>query len=212
MASVLGSLLTGFVLIPLVGLEQTLSVATGLVIIASATALLMSGGGLAARTLAAGPLVIALVVGFSAARWDRELLASGSYNTRRTCRLASTVETALNAGTLLYYKDGPTGTVSVKRLTGTLSLAIDGKVDASTAGDMLTQKLLAHLPLLLHDDPIDVCIIGLGSGITLASALIHPIADVDVLEISPRGGRGVAPLRASATSPLDDPRTRLLVG
>ena len=36
---------------------------------------------------------------------------------------------------------------------GTTTLAVDGKVDASNRGDMLTQKLIAHLPLLLHDNP-----------------------------------------------------------
>src|SRR5207244_1308182 len=35
------------------------------------------------------------------------------------------------------------------------------QVDASRFGDMLTQKALAHLPLLLHPDPKEVCIIGL---------------------------------------------------
>ena len=63
------------------------------------------------------------------------------------------LESALKAGTLLYYREGASATVSVKRLTGTLSLAIDGKVDASTRSDMLTQKLVAHLPLLLHPHP-----------------------------------------------------------
>ena len=85
--------------------------------------------------------------------WDRELLASGSYKYASAVAPGLDVETALKSGTLIYYRDGATSTVSVKRLTGALSLAIDGKVDASTAGDMLTQKLLAHLPMLLHGDP-----------------------------------------------------------
>ena len=62
--------------------------------------------------------------------------------------------------------------MSVKRLTGTTTLAVDGKVDASNRGDMLTQKLIAHLPLLLHDNPREVGIIGLGSGVTLGAALL----------------------------------------
>ena len=44
-------------------------------------------------------------------------------------------------------------TVAVRDAAGTTSLAIDGKVDASNAGDMLTQRLLAHVPLLLHPAP-----------------------------------------------------------
>ena len=76
------------------------------------------------------------------------------------------LETLLKAGTLLYYREGAAATVSVKRLTGTTTLAVDGKIDASNRGDMLTQKLVAHLPLLLHDNPREVGIIGLGSGVT----------------------------------------------
>ena len=86
---------------------------------------------------------------------------------RRSCPKDLDLETLLKAGTLLYYREGASATVSVKRLTGTTTLAVDGKTDASNRGDMLTQKLVAHLPLLLHDNPRDVGIIGLGSGVTL---------------------------------------------
>jgi len=41
----------------------------------------------------------------------------------------------VEAGEMLSYREGSTGTVTVRRLTGTISLAIDGKVDASNAGD-----------------------------------------------------------------------------
>ena len=37
------------------------------------------------------------------------------------------LETQLKAGTLLYYKDGAPATVSVKRLTGTTTLAVDSE-------------------------------------------------------------------------------------
>ena len=50
---------------------------------------------------------------------------------------------------------------------------------------MLTQRLLAHVPLLLHPAPRAAAILGLGSGVTLGSALRHPIERADVLEISP---------------------------
>ena len=61
--------------------------------------------------------------------------------------------------------------------------------------DMLTQKLLAHLPLLAPRQTATVYIIGLGSGVTLAAALRHPIDRVDVSEISPEV------IAASAYSP-----------
>ena len=117
-------------------------------------------------------------------QWDRLLLSSGAYKYAIAMRGPS-LETALTAGELLFYREGSTGTVAVRRLAGTVSLAIDGKVDASNAGDMLTQRLLAHVPLLLHPDPKRVAVLGLGSGVTLGSALTHPVSEATVLEISP---------------------------
>ena len=63
---------------------------------------------------------------------------------------------------LLFYDDGPGATVSVERNQAVLSLKIDGKVDASTGSDMMTQELIAHLPLLMHPRPDTVLVIGLG--------------------------------------------------
>ena len=144
--------------------------------------------------------------------WDRELLASGLYKYARQVPAGADVEAALRAGTILYYREGATGTVSVKRLTGDRSLAIDGKVDASTSGDMITQKLLAHLPLLLHPQPQTVSIIGLGSGVTAGAALVHPVAAVEVVEISPEVIEASSHFTAENRRALDDPRTRLIEG
>ena len=210
-AAMAGSLATGFVLIPALGLEGTLSVATGLLGLGALLAAWFSGAALTTRAVVLVPSVVALLVALTGEPWDRELLASGSYKYASSVPPGLDVETALKSGELLYYRDGASATVSVKRLTGSLSLAIDGKVDASTAGDMLTQKLLAHLPLLLHGDAKEICVIGLGSGVTLASALTHPVTRVDLLEISPQVVEASRLFVQGGRSPLDDPRTRLIV-
>ena len=100
----------------------------------------------------------------------------------------------------------------MKRLTGTTTLAVDGKTDASNRGDMLTQKLVAHLPLLLHDNPREVGIIGLGSGVTLGAALAHPIARADVLEISREVVEASSFFREETGTPLPIREPRLIVG
>jgi spermidine synthase len=113
---------------------------------------------------------------------------------------------------LPYYKEGATATVAVRQAAGTTSLAIDGKVDASNAGDMLTQRLLAHVPLLLHPNPKRVAVLGLGSGVTLGSALSHPIDQADVLEISPEVAAASRFFEPENGAALRDPRTRLILG
>ena len=212
LASVAGSLSAGFIAIPMFGLHRTMQTGIGLLLIAAAIAALT--GRLSTRARIAGlvPAVVAAGLMLVAPAWDRELLASGGY--KYAARIPKDVDlpAALKAGSLLYYREGPSGIVSVKEVTGERSLAIDGKVDASSAGDMLTQKLLAHLPLLLHADPDAVCIIGLGSGVTLAAALVHPIEAVDVVEISPEVVEASSFFAAENRGALKDARARLILG
>jgi spermidine synthase len=211
-AAVAGALAAGFLFIPLLGLEQTLRLVSALLILAALVAALWGRLSPRARVIAALPPAGAVAMLIWSPPWDRELLASGAYLYAPDVPPDLELEPALKAGTLLYYRDGAASTVSVKRLTGTLSLAIDGKVDASSSGDMLTQKVLAHLPLLLHPTPRDVAIIGLGSGVTLAAALLHPVARADVLEISPEVVEASRFFAVENRNALADPRTRLILG
>jgi spermidine synthase len=210
--SVSGSLAAGFLLIPWLGLQSTLRVVCACLV--GAVLLVAAWGRLPKNTRLAAVLATAasaVIVGFSPP-WDRDLLASGAYLYASFVPRDLDLDTLLKAGTLLYYRDGASATVSVKRLTGTTTLAVDGKTDASNRGDMLTQKLVAHLPLLVHDNPRDVAVIGLGSGVTLGSALRHPIARADVLEISPEVVEASAFFAAENHRALDDPRTNVIVG
>jgi spermidine synthase len=212
--AVIGALGAGFAAIPLVGLQRTLQIGTVALLGAAVLVAARAALSVPQRLSVLGAAAVAAAMVAWSAPWDRQLMASGVYH-RASAPGGMPVDAAvavLKAGTLLYYREGPTGTVSVKRLNGTLSLAIDGKVDASTSGDMLTQKALAHLPLLLHPDPARVAIIGLGSGVTLASALTHPVTSVDVVEISPEVVEASRHFAAVNRNALDAPRTRLILG
>jgi spermidine synthase len=217
-----GALAAGFVAIPGAGLQTTLHMVSALLVCGAALAL---GGGISRRSLvsrngltpfllraaAFAPAAVTVAILISSPPWNRDLLSSGVYRHSAAVRQGVPLEAALQAGTLLYYEEGASGTVSVRELAGERSMAIDGKVDASTGADMLTQKALAHLPLLLHPNPRDVLLIGLGSGVTLASALTHPVGRVDVVEISPEVVEASKYFGAETGNPLDDPRARLVV-
>jgi len=156
--------------------------------------------------------LISLAIILLLPRWDQELLASGAYKYAPYLGTEN-VETVLRAGTLEYYKEGAAATVSVRLLTGTTSLAIDGKVDASNAGDMLTQRMLGLLPVLIHGKARDVCIIGLGSGVTLASALSSgSIEHADLVEISPEVVEASHFFDRENAGALANPAVRLIVG
>lgn len=211
-AAVAGALAAGFLFIPWLGLEQTLRLVSALLILAALVTALWGTRSPRARVVSALPAIVAVAMLAWMPAWDREWLASGAYMYAPDVPAHLELEPALKAGTLVYYRDGAASTVSVKRLTGTLSLSIDGKVDASNSGDMLTQKVLAHLPLLLHPKPREVAIIGLGSGVTLAAALLHPVARVDEVEISPEVVDASRFFAVENRNALADPRTRLILG
>jgi spermidine synthase len=211
LAAMAGSLVAGFVSIPLLGLEHTLLAVGALLLLAAL--IVVAAGRLSTpmRVFSLTTAAAALAMLMWAPSWNRELLSTGVYKNAQMAHGAD-LDTVLDTGTLLYYRDGAAATVSVKRAAGTLSLAIDGKVDASNSGDMLTQKALAHLPLLLHPNPRNVAVIGLGSGVTLASALLHPIERVDVLEVSPEVVEASRYFVADNRGALADPRTHLVLG
>jgi spermidine synthase len=209
--AIAGALAAGFVLIPQVGLQATFTAAAVLAALTGAACL---GIAIGVRPLLTAGAAALLAVGAIAAlpAWDRDLLASGGY--KYAPYVASgDLETALRAGRLEYYKEGAAATVSVRRLTGTLSMAIDGKVDASNGGDMLTQRLLGLLPVVLHGRATDVCIIGLGSGVTAGSALLTgTVRQADVVEISPEVVDASRFFERENRRALSQPGVRLIVG
>ena len=209
--AIIGALLAGFVLITSLGLRDTIRGVTLIVAIATLALLILAR--VRGRPLVMGSASCALVflLGLALPSWNQSLLSSGVYKTT-TDPGKSDLETWLAAGRLLYYREGATATVSVRESLGTKSLSIDGKVDASNMADMLTQRLLAHVPLLLHPEPHRVAIVGLGSGVTLGAALRHPVTRADVLEISPEVVEASRFFESENHQALADSRTRLIVG
>jgi spermidine synthase len=226
LGAILGALLAGFVLIPSLGLRSTFQFAAIVSALGGAACWIATKtrkhetkpffvpswfrGRSALLPGTVGAAAIAVIVALP--RWDHELLASGAYKYAPYLQSAD-LETVLRAGTLEFYKEGAAGTVSVKRLTGVRSLAIDGKVDASNGADMLTQRLLGLLPVLLHGNARSVAIIGLGSGVTVGSALAPgTVQRADVIEISPEVVDASRFFDPESGHVLAQPAVRLIVG
>ncbi len=118
----------------------------------------------------------------------------------------------VEAHQLLFYRDGATASVAVHQIGNTRILRINGKSDASTGpGDMQTQLLAAHLPLLLRPAQ-RVAVIGWGSGVTAGAALSYPVARVDAFEIEPAVVAASHYFDTVNGQPLSDPRLRLAIG
>lgn len=112
----------------------------------------------------------------------------------------------------LYYRDGPTASVCVQQVDRSLFLKINGKTDSSNGvGDVNTQLLLGHLPLLAAEAK-RVAVIGLGCGMTAGAVLTHPVEWVDVFEIEPAVVEASRFFDDLTGRPLDDPRLHLVLG
>src|SRR4029077_1805502 len=100
-------------------------------------------GGTRAVALAAGAIAVIVLL----PQWDRALLSSGPYTNAGLTSGDPDGDAMRRSGQVEYYKEGAAGTVLVRSAAGHRTLAIDGKVDASTGSDMPTQRLLGLLPV-----------------------------------------------------------------
>jgi Flp pilus assembly protein TadD len=88
-------------------------------------------------------------------------------------------------GRLLYVAHGRQATAAVVRTEGRRELYVDGDPEASTGGSARrTEEWLAVLPVLLHPEPRRFLELGLGSGITLGTALRLPYESLECVEIA----------------------------
>ena len=210
LGAILGASLAGFILLPELGLDRTLRLAA----FASAlSAILVSlPGRVAVRVTGglAGLLALALVTASPAL--DQELFAGGAYK-YSVYDMNLSVEDVLRRGELVSYAEGRVANVSVKRVGSSFSLAVDGKVDATSGGDMLTQRLLAHIPFLVGENKAKALVIGLGSGVTASAALTHDPVSVTAVEISPEVVDAARRFFADANRHvLENPKLRLVIG
>lgn len=114
----------------------------------------------------------------------------------------------------LYLAEGATASVAVtEHVGGTRQFHIAGKVEASDLDvDMRLERMLGHVPALVHPQPKSVLIVGVGAGVTAGALSIHPgIERIVVCEIEP-----MVPASARAYfgeenhHVFDDPRVELI--
>ncbi|MDP2983719.1 MAG: fused MFS/spermidine synthase [Candidatus Latescibacter sp.] len=232
LGAVLGSFAAGFVLIPLLGKEHSLS----LLAVMQLFTILIAGGiiTVTARKKVAllVPLVLAVLLGIMAAayypHWDRRLLSIGKYQRFDKPMLNSMgwyeslgkgnqKMAAKTSEQLVFFGDGIGGFTTVMKFINIdgkidFSLYNSGKADASTMKmDMTTQILLAHFPLLFHQSPKQVLVLGLASGITAGETLYYPIEKLDVIDINQQVVAASNFFRRWNNNVLSNPKTELIV-
>ena len=198
LGSIVGASIAGLVLMPLLGVKWLLIVgalldlAIGAVLIREAAGPRLFTRG---RTLAAATVVAVISFVIYRASFNEETLSSGVYR--------HGVIRFRGGWPVLYYRDGRTTSVSVRRVpsTGILTLLTNGKPDASIVPtwldtkapepgplgmDLPTQLFIPLLPLAHVPNAKQAAVIGHGSGITTHAMLGSPTLErVVTIEIEP---------------------------
>ncbi len=213
LGGIVGSFLSGFVLIPLMGLPWAI-IAAALANLIAAFLVYVRFGDVASivrrfAVTSAALVGAGILSGFVVVpSWQRQVLAAGVYLTADTFQQIS-VQQGVADAKLLYYRDSLNATVSVHQQGELLYLKVGGKTDASTGVDMGTQVLSAHIPLLLHRNPKAALVIGLGSGVTLGHAGRYPVSTLDCAEIDPAVIEAARYFKAYNYNIHEDPRVTI---
>jgi spermidine synthase len=97
--------------------------------------------------------------------------------------------TRIGEANFLYMGEGMNASVAVSELweNGTRNFHVSGKVEASNDPlDMRLQRMLGHIPALLHPKPRSVLVVGCGAGVTAGSFVLYPgVERIVICEIEP---------------------------
>src|SRR6267378_6631794 len=199
LGSILGAVLTGFVLVVVLGTQTTLRI--GLVVNGFA-ALALAGFAargiaegsqdarrLRVRVMSAGVLgMLAVVAAFAGPGWSTRLIDLGPtiYARQRMDKQARRQFLTHRGVRQLTFREGPNATVSVWEGESGRSLRVNGKVDASDRGDMDTQIMIGLAPVVARPGAASALLIGYGTGVTAhVLASVPAMARVKVVEIEP---------------------------
>lgn len=159
--AVLGPLLAGFALLPLLGLWGALgALASGYAVLAIPYAREFGRAGVVGSALVT---VLALVSGW---------VGIPLVDVGEGARLVDVIQ-------------GERSTVAVLEEGGELWLKVNNHYALAHTGTARLQRFQAQLPLLLHPDARDVYFLGMGTGITAAGALVPGVRSVTVCELLP---------------------------
>ncbi len=117
-------------------------------------------------------------------------------------------------GRALFTAEGISSSIAVTEWDGTVIFHTSGRAEASNAPpDLRMERMLAHLPGLIHAGPRKVLIVGCGAGITAGAFLLYPeVERVVICEIEPAVIQNVVNYFARENYNLkSDPRVQFVI-
>ncbi len=180
LGAIAGALIVSLALVPWIGTQQTQRVLVLLSWVGAAAVLAPYARRYRSQPVALGLTVSLVVAGLVAWRVQKipgELIAYG----RR-------VQTAMDRSNILYTAEGRNSSVAISiGQDGSLEVDVNGHVEATNEPfDMKLQRMVGHLPALLHPNPKSVLGIGFGAGVSAGTFTRYPgIQKITVCEIEP---------------------------
>jgi spermidine synthase len=180
LGAIVGALGVSLILVPMAGTQQAQRVLLAIAAISAFTALMpyvRDQKSVGISGLLAASMVLAMVLLFGLPAIPGELIAYG----RRM---------PINVGqsTILYTAEGRNSSVAISRWnSGEIYINVNGHVEATTEiYDMKLQRMVGHLPGLLHPNPKSVLGIGFGAGVSAGTFTRYPgIEHITICEIEP---------------------------
>jgi spermidine synthase len=208
--TILGSIVTGYVVLPLLGSQRSLQVIAlvfGVLGLAALSPKVLPPSGThetasAGRRRTLGLTAVAMLITLVLPRWDLARLTNGAN---------------------VYFTHGPPpddilfvredvhgGVTTVVRRGEIVTMYTNGKFQGDNGPEMAAQRHFAHFPALFLPREERALVIGLGTGVTLGTVAAYPFERIDVAEISPAIVDAARTFYAGpARNGLEDPRVTM---
>ena len=210
--AICGVFIAVHVLLPFVGMKSTILIAALIdialgILIFHRLNVLQNG----AHAALSGIAIIAMVATALSPKLDETILASGVF---RRGKVAKQV-----APNIVYYRDGKSATISTFLTGSGLSIATNGKIDATVemdpkkmpSPDEETMAMAALLPMVYLPEAKSGAIIGFGSGVTTHTTLGNPqLTSLDTIEIESSIIEGARAFGTQTKRAYDDPRSKIV--
>jgi spermidine synthase len=201
LGAIVGAVLCSLMFIPQLGTQNTQILLIAISFVAAFLAFGARRGRDYAMAMAAGVMTFAVASLVPQTPW--QLVAYG--------RQIATTDYGAN---VIYFGEGMNSSVAVSQTPGGARFFhVSGKTEASSLHkDMRLQRMLGHIPALLHPNPRSVLIVGCGAGVTSGSFVLHPSVErIVICDIEPLIPKIVAHyFRHENHDVLRDPRVEIV--
>jgi spermidine synthase len=210
--SIVGALAFSLLLIPAIGTRNSQQVLIWLAAAAAVVALapLASRKTLVFAGASTGAAVLAWALAASVGPVPWQTIAYG----RRAAPILRGVDRANDAETTpLFVGEGINASVVITQRGDVRAFYVSGKSEASsTLLDMRLQRMMGHLPALVHPGPHSVLVVGFGAGVTAGSFVPYPeVNNIVICELEPLIPPASDEFFGKENNHvLNDPRTRVV--